>query len=69
MTMTVERVFKLGATSLADPCPTGSLDDAVRVLSRDYPQFRQTRLYAEDGVLENGKLVYTLKLPPAKTNG
>ena len=57
MTTTVERVFKLGATSLPDPCPTGSLDDAVRVLSRDYPQFRQTRLYVEDGVLEHGKLV------------
>lgn len=69
MNATVDRLFKLGATTLKDPCPNGSLDDAVRILSRDYPQFRQTKLYAEDGVLEDGKLVYALKLPPAKTNG
>ncbi len=69
MTICVQRVFKLGATIIEEPCPTSSLDDAVRVLSRNYPQFRSSKLYDEDGVMENGKLTYELKLPPAKTNG
>lgn len=69
MQTAVPRVFKLGATTLQDPCPTGSLADSIRVLSRDYPQFRQTKIYDEDGVMENNELVYELKLAPAKTNG
>jgi len=69
MTISVNRIFKLGATTLEDPCPTGSLADSIRVLSRNYPQFRESKIYEEDGVMENGKLVYQLKLTPAKTNG
>ena len=72
MTMAMQqlpRVFKLGATELPDPVPGQSLDQAVRVLSRQFPQFRQSRLYEEDAVLENGKLVYTLLIAPPKVNG
>lgn len=69
MQTAVPRVFKLGATTLKDPCPTSSLADSIRILSRDYPQFRQTKIYDEDGFMENNELVYELKLSPAKTNG
>ena len=65
----LKRVFKVGATRIDDPCPGKSLDEAVRILSRNYPQFRQSKLYTEDGVVEGGELVYTLRLPPAKDNG
>ena len=65
----LNRVFKLGATRLPDPCPTLSLSNAVRALSRNYPQFRHTKLYEEDGVVEGDMLVYTLILPPVKSNG
>ena len=69
MTLSVKRLFKLGATTLDDPCPTGSLNDSIRLLSRTYPQFRESKIYDEDGVMENGFLVYQLQLTPAKTNG
>lgn len=70
MTMkALPRVFCIGATQIEDTAPHLSLDDAVRWLSQEYPQFRQTRLYEEDGRVENGKMMYTLVLPPVKVNG
>ena len=69
MTQKLKRVFKVGATRIDDPCPGQSLDEAVRLLSRNYPQFRAMRMYEEDGVVEGKFLVYSLKTPPAKDNG
>lgn len=69
MAKTMKRVFQIGATRLEDPCPGRSLDEAVRILSRNHPQFRSYRLYPEDGVVESDCLVYTMRTPPAKTNG
>jgi hypothetical protein len=69
MVKTLKRVFKVGATRLDDPCPGKPLDEAVRLLSRNYPQFRAFRIWDEDGVVDGGCLVYTLRTPPAKTNG
>lgn len=67
---TVERVFKLGALELPDPIPGGSLAQAVRLLSQQYPQFRHTSIYEEDGKLNaSGKLVFDLILPAPKTKG
>lgn len=70
-TLTLKRVFKVGALSLPDPMPNGTLDDAIRVLSRTYPQFRLCRLYEEDGVpdIASGEISFTLQLPPPKKNG
>lgn len=65
----LQRVFKLGATEIVDANPTMSLDDAVRILAKQYPQFRHTRLYPEDGNVVDGKWVYDVPLMPAKTNG
>jgi hypothetical protein len=65
----LKRVFQVGATRLDDPCPGKSLDEAVRILSRNYAQFRSYRLYEEDGVVEKDCVVYTMRTPPAKTNG
>ncbi|GAA4649814.1 hypothetical protein GCM10023116_20950 [Kistimonas scapharcae] len=66
---TLPRVFKVGATELPDPLPQGSLDEAVRLLATQFPQFRHTRVFEEDAVVEGGKLVYSLILPPPKVNG
>ncbi|NKC01843.1 MAG: hypothetical protein GKR90_25545 [Pseudomonadales bacterium] len=63
------RVFKIGPLRLEDPCPGRTLQEAVRILSRNYPQFRSYTLYEEDGVVEESSLVYELKAPPAKING
>lgn len=67
----LKRVFKLGALELADPAPTDTLDETVRVLSRTYPQFRLCKLYEEDGIpdVATGKITFTLQLPPPKKNG
>lgn len=69
MTKGLPRIFKVGATRVADPCPGKSLDEAVRVLSRNYIQFRSFRLYPEDGVVESDAIVYEMRTPPAKLNG
>lgn len=66
---TLPRVFKVGPMKLDDPCPGQPLDEAVRVLSANWPQFRCYRLYESDGVVEADAVVYTLKSPPAKDNG
>lgn len=65
----LKRCFKLGALKLDDPCPGKSLDEAVRILARNFPQFRAYRLWEEDGVIEGDSVVFTLKMPPAKDNG
>lgn len=67
--ITLPRVFKVGTVKLEDPCPGQPLANAVRVLSKSYPQFRQSRLYEEDGVVGEDEIVYELKIPPAKVNG
>lgn len=64
-----KRVFKVGSVVLDDPAPGSALEEAVRMLSRNYPQFRSYKLYEEDGVPDGDQLVYTLKTPPAKDNG
>lgn len=69
MSDSVTRVFRIGATELADPCPDKSLDEAVRLLSRNFPQMRSFRLYEEDGEIEGQQVVYTVRTPPAKSNG
>lgn len=69
--LTLNRVFKVGALELDDPTPHGTLDDSVRALSQQFPQFRQSKLYEEDGVPDPStqKIVFTLLLPPPKKNG
>lgn len=66
---TLPRVFRIGPVRLEDPCPGKPLDEAVRLLSRNFPQFRCYRLYEEDGVVEGDAIVFTMKSPPAKDNG
>ena len=63
------RVFKIGAARIEDTTPELSLYDAIRVLSKHYPQLRHTKVYEEDARVDNGELVYEVQLPPAKTNG
>lgn len=66
---TMARVFVLGATEIVDLTPDAPIEDSVRLLSKTYPQFRHTKIYPEDGVVKDGKIIYTVKLPPAKSNG
>lgn len=65
----MKRVFVVGSTRIADPAPGAPLDTATRLLAQNYPQFRWTELYEEDGVVVGDSLEFTLQLPPPKTNG
>lgn len=67
--VTSKRVFKVGSMQLEDPAPGQPLEEAVRMLSRNFPQFRSYRLYEDDGVPDGDRLVYNLRTPPAKDNG
>ena len=67
--VTLDRVFVLGGMRIKDQAPDLPLANAVRVLAKTYPQFRHTRVFEEDGQVQGDELVYTLKLPPNKSNG
>ena len=67
--MKMPRVFQVNATQISDPCPDGPLENSVRSLALNYPQFRHTQVFEEDGEVVNDKVVYKLQLPPVKTNG
>jgi|TARA_R110002072_G_scaffold298269_2_gene471973 hypothetical protein len=65
----LKRVFVVGSTKLDDPMPGAPLTDAVRTLSQNYPQFRWTNVFEEDGVVVGDFLEFRLQLPPPKVNG
>lgn len=65
----VKRFFIVGSTKLEDPVPGAPLETAVRTLAQNYPQFRWTDVYEEDGVVVGDTLEYRLHLPPPKVNG
>ncbi|WP_288987620.1 PRTRC system protein C [uncultured Pseudoalteromonas sp.] len=68
---TLPRKFKLGAMSLEDPMPSGSLDQVVEVFGEQYPMVRFTRIFESDAVVSQCGLFleYEIKLPPVKVNG
>lgn len=65
------RKFKIGATIVQDPAPEASLDEVQRILTSQYPMLRHTRLYQEDGRLnqEGTEIDYEFQLIPVKTKG
>jgi hypothetical protein len=68
----MKRLFNIGTlTHVACPCPHGTLEQAIELLSMRFPQIRHTRVYERDGVFDanNDALVFTIPLIPAKTNG
>lgn len=65
----LKRVFVAGSTRLADPAPNEPLQTAVRMLAQNYPMFRWSSLFEEDGIVEGDSLVFSLQLPPPKING
>ena len=65
----LSRVFVVGSTRLEDPAPGQPLKTATRILAQNYPQFRWTEVYEEDGEVVGQTLEFKLKLPPPKVNG
>ncbi len=65
----IKRVFVVGSTRLEDPTPGASLETSTRALAQNYPQFRWSSVYEEDGVLVGDTLEFKLQLPPPKVNG
>lgn len=62
-------VFILGALRIEDKAPELPFKDKIRVLSKTYPQFRQIKLYEEDGKVVGDVMEFTVPMPPAKSNG
>lgn len=69
ITNTIKRFFVVGSTRLEDPTPGAPLETSTRALAQNYPQFRWSSVYEEDGVLVGGTLEFRLQLPSPKTNG
>lgn len=71
MATQLTRKFKLGLRIIDDPAPNLSFADTLRLLQRQFKQFRWTTVLEEDGELQSDgqTLLYTLQLPPVKVNG
>ncbi|OES24116.1 hypothetical protein [Alteromonas macleodii] len=67
--MQLPMVFILGSLRIPDLAPNLPFADKIRTLSKQYPQFRQTTIYPEDGVVKDGVLEFKVPLPPPKSNG
>lgn len=65
----LKRVFVVGSTRLEDPVPGAPLKTATKALAQNYPQFRWTDVFEEDGVVVGDVLEFKLQLPPPKVNG
>lgn len=65
----MNRVFDINGMRISDPTPDKPLAESVRHLTHNYPILRHTQVLEEDGVPENGELVFTIHMPPVKTNG
>ncbi|SUJ10505.1 PRTRC system protein C [Shewanella morhuae] len=65
------RQFKIGAALIADPAPLADLDEVQRILTQQYPMVRHTRLYIEDGVVNEAgtEITYEFQLVPVKVKG
>jgi hypothetical protein len=68
---TLPRFFKIGAATIADPAPQAELEEVQRILSQQFPMIRHTRIYLEDGVLNESctEILYEFQLIPVKTKG
>lgn len=68
---TLPRIFKIGAATIADPAPQADLEEVQRILTQRFPMIRHTRIYIEDGVLDEAgtEVVYEFQLIPVKTKG
>lgn len=68
---TLPRTFKIGAATITDPAPHADLDEVQRILTQQFPMIRHTRLYLEDGQLNEAgtELLYEFQLIPVKTKG
>jgi len=65
--MTLDRVFKFGATELADFDPTLSPEDILKQYETNYPLLAQCTV--GDPVVEGDRLVYPVIKPDVKTKG
>ncbi|MGI2227769.1 PRTRC system protein C [Shewanella frigidimarina] len=67
----IVRKFKIGAAIISDPAPQSDLDEVQRILTQQYPMLRHTRIYIEDGVLNDTatEIIYEFPLIPVKVKG
>lgn len=65
----LKRVFVVGSVRLDDPAPGAPIKTSTRLLAQNYPQFRWTDVFEEDGVMVGDTLEFKLQLPPPKVNG
>lgn len=65
----LKRVFVVGSTRLDDPAEGAPLTSSVRLLAQNYPMFRWSTIYEDDGVVVGDTIEYRLQLPPPKVNG
>jgi len=67
----MNRIFSIGTlTSIVDPTPLGTLQEAFEVLAQRFPQIRHSAVFASDAETVDAETVrFTIPLLAAKTNG
>jgi len=66
----MKRTFQIGALTVDDPAPLGTLAEAYELLCHRFPQLRGTEIFESDAqVVSEDELKYVVQQIPAKTNG
>ena len=67
----MKRIFSIGTmTSISDPCPLDTLQEAFELLVLRFPHVRHSAVFESDATIVDAKTVkYTIPLVPSKTNG
>jgi len=66
-TTTLERVFRFGTTTLPDPDPQASPEDALKMYEPNFPHLKNAVLGTPTP--EGSRMVYPVEKPPVKTKG
>jgi len=65
----LERVFKVGTVTLADPDPDLPPEEVVQIYSNAYPMLRNAKLKEPELNEDGTRLVYEVQRPTVQTKG
>ena len=65
----LKRVFKLGSLEVDCECPNATFEESIKAIRKNYSFFRFGKIYEDDGIVEDDRIVYNLPKLPPNSNG